>query len=266
MYTHPKHPRSNRPNPATNRMVEIDLRQYMLEDIDPSEDDVGEDDFEVVNHPSASKAASTMGTKAAWAVNTGKTVIEQSITAVNTTKSAADIVKTGSVMAGTASNVSGALAPVTELTSTTGPIGIALAALNSGLSAYSAYKTYNHIYQLQEILRNHGAVAQPGTIEAIGFCIKKKNRKLKRKGLGCVPVAGSTPVTIHKFGRYIYKKYKGTLGVKRKQHASMLWQNTLIGDTCAIAACKELLGVSIYKRIEGLEDGHLVLKQKLKSV
>ena len=59
---------------------------------------------------------------------------------------------------------------------------------------------------------------------------------------------------------------QAALGVERRLQASILWQNTLIGDQCAIAACQEILGEKVYGMIEGLADGHLVLKKKLRSL
>ncbi len=171
--------------------------------------------------------------------------------------------QTGNITTAATTGVSAALAPVVAVT---GPIGLALSLVESSFSAYSAVKTYKHINNLEKILLTKSSVAKPGTAEAIMFTIKKKNKKLKRKGLGCVPVFGSLCNTVYTAGRSMKKRWRGTRGTERRQQASILWQNTLIGDQCAIAACQELLGLKVYNMIAGLADGHLVLKKKLRSL
>jgi hypothetical protein len=239
------------------------MQAYAMLEIDPDEDDVGEDEEEEGFSSGAKGAASTYGATATSVARVGNTVVQQGLGAVGKTANIANFVQTGNVFSVAAGGASAALAPIAAVT---GPIGIALALVDSGVSAYAAVKTYRHIKALEHIILTMGKLAKPGTVEAIIFCCKKKNKKLKRKGVGCVPILGSICNTIYTAGRSIQKRVQGTRGVERRQQASILWQNTLLKDPCAIAACKEILGVKIYGMIAGLADGHLVLKKKMKSL
>lgn len=229
-----------------------ELQKYAAMDIIPEEDDVGDDDDDDVAFAGGAKAAvaGTAKARATAVFSTGATIAQTGVSAVG------NLARVGGA-------VGSALAPVVAIT---GPIGIAMSLIESGFSAASAVSTYRHIKQLERIIELKGPVAKPGTLEAIVFCCKKKNKKLKRKGLGCVPILGSICNTVYTVGRSIQKRIEGTRGVERRQQASILWQNTLIGDQCAIAACKEILGEKVYALIEGLADGHLVLKKKMKSL
>ena len=245
-------------------MNEKQMQQYMLEDIDPLEDDVGDDleDYPVFSS-GAPDRANTTSRKLKTGAGYTNLAVQQGISITGKVANVANFAQTGNIMTVASTGVSAAMAPVVAIT---GPIGIALSLVDSAFSGYSAYKTSGHIRQLERIMKEYGSVAKPGTLEAIGFCIKKKNKKLKRKGVGCVPVLGSLCNSIYTAGRSVQKRWNGTRGVERRQRASELWQNTLIGDVCAIEACKELLGIKIYKLIEGMGDGHLVLKKKLRSL
>ena len=165
-----------------------------------------------------------------------------------------------SPLAGGAAAAAGAAATVA------GPVGIAFALIDSTRSAVSAVKTYRHMSALERILKSHNKHALDGTVEAILFTIKKKNKKLKRTGLGCVPALGSICNSVYTVGRTIKKRVKGTRGHERRAHAETLWKNAQFGDLCAKLACQELLGDKIFNLIDGYADGHLVLKKKMKSL
>lgn len=242
-------------------MTDVDLAALALEDIDDDEDDVGDEDDAFLS--GAPSAAYTKGRMAKDIAGYSKLAVSTGLSGVGHTARVANLVQTGGLTTVAATGTSAALAPVVAVT---GPIGIALSLVESGFSAYSAVKTYKHIKHLERILDTKKELAKPGTVEAIMFTIKKKNKKLKRKGIGCVPVFGSICNTVYTAGRSIKKRVTGTRGVERRQQASMLWQNTLIGDQCAIAACQELLGLKVYNLIDGMADGHLVLKKKLRSL
>ena len=234
-----------------------DLAQYAAEEIVDEEDDVGE-----FGSGAADEAFGWGKTTKDYAGYTSAGV-QQATARLGNVAQGANLVQTGNLFSVASSGTSAALAPVVAVT---GPIGIALALVDSALAAKSVYHTYKHIRNLEVILEKFGHLAKPGTKEAIVFCCKKKNKKLKRKGLSCVPILGSICVSFKTGYRSIKKRRNGTRGVERRQQASVLWQNTLIGDQCAIKACQELLGQKIYSKIEGLADGHLVLKKKLRSI
>lgn len=240
---------------------EYNIREYMMQEIDPMEDDVGDEDVSFTS--GAPSTVNTSGQKALTAGSWGKWGGQQGLSATGNTATVANFVQTGNFLTVASAGTSAALAPVVMIT---GPIGLALHAVDIGMSAWSAVKTHKHIVQLERIIKDLGPQASPGTLEAIGFCIKKKNKKLKRKGFGCVPVLGSICNSVYTTGRSIQKRINGTRGIERRQRASELWQNTLTGDACAIAACKELLGDKVYGMIAGMGDGHLVLKKKLRSM
>jgi hypothetical protein len=179
---------------------------------------------------------------------------------------------------GVAGKITGALAPaagaaMAPAAAVLGPVGIALMVADIGLSAFSAAKTYAHICALEEILdkyeygfgRSERKVLA-GTIDAILFTAKKKNKKLKRKGFGCIPILGSIGNTVYTLGRTIYKRVKGTRGVERRKQAEILWTNMLKGDPCATEACLELLGTKTFFKIRKYSDGWVVLKKKMKSL
>ena len=170
------------------------------------------------------------------------------------------------VAAFTAPLAGGAAAAAGAAATVSGPVGIAFALIDSTRSAVSAVKTYRHVNALERILKSYGQHALNGTVEAILFAIKKKNKKLKRTGVGCVPVLGSICNSVYTTGRTIKKRVKGTRGHERRAHAETLWRNAQHGDLCARSACIELLGEKIHNLIDGYSDGHLVLKKKMKSL
>ncbi|WP_370980287.1 hypothetical protein [Agaribacterium sp. ZY112] len=246
------------------RKNKLRIHQYMMQDIDPSEDDLGDDlEEDSVLPKGAPKKAQTTGQTAQDVANWSNFLAGQAISVTGKTATVANFAQTGNLLTAASTGTSAALAPVVMIT---GPIGIAMAIIDSAFSGYSAYKTQQHIRQLERIMKDLGPKAKDGTLEAIGFCIKKKNKKLKRKGFGCIPVLGSLCNSIYTTGRSIQKRVNGTRGLERRQRASELWHNTLLGDPCAIAACKELLGDKVYGLIAGMSDGHLVLKKKLRSL
>jgi len=209
--------------------------RYLKEDIHPLEDDVGEEEFSAFN-AGAPGTAKTTEAKVKQYAGYAKTGMQQGISRTGNVATAANL----GVLGAASSGVAGALAPVIAVT---GPIGYAFSLVDAGLSGY-----------------------HEGTIESIAFCIKKKNKKLRRKAFGAVPVLGTIGNSVYSYGNALYKKSQGTRGVQRRQRASELWANAVAGDRCAIAACKELLGLKIYNLIEGMHDGHLVLKKKLRSI
>ena len=160
----------------------------------------------------------------------------------------------------------GAAAAAGTAAAVAGPVGLAFALIDSTRSAVSAVKTYRHINALEKILEEKGHLAFMGTTEAILFSIKKKNKKLKRTGAGCVPVLGSVCNSVYTIGRTMKKRMAGTKGHERRAHAEKLWQNCQGGDPCAKAACIELLGTKVYGLIDGYTDGYRVLKKKMKSL
>ncbi len=241
------------------------LSQSAMDDIDPFEDDVGyeDDDFDFGPKPGAKGAASSAAQTGKSVMRVGNTVSQQALGRFGNVAMGANFAATGSAFTAASTGVSAALAPIAAVT---GPVGLALALVESAFSAASAVSTYGHIKNLEKILVALGPGAMPGTCDAILFCCKKKNKKLKRKGLGCIPVFGSICNSVYTLGRTIQKSYQGTKGKERRKQASTLWVNTLNGDKCAIAACKEILGVKVYDLIKGCSDGDLVLKKKMKSL
>ncbi len=171
----------------------------------------------------------------------------------------------GSVTGAAGSAVGAALLPAAAVT---GPVGLALMALDIALSAKAAHSTYSHMQVLENIIKTHMGKkgVRDGTMAAIGYTLNKKNKKLKRKGLGCVPVLGSFCNTVYTLGRTIQKRMDGSRGVERRKWAVVLWENMMAGDPAAIAACQELLGTKIFTSIRTYHEGHLVLKKKMKSL
>jgi hypothetical protein len=149
-----------------------------------------------------------------------------------------------------------------------GPVGIALSGIDLIKNGVSAAKTYSHLSALDRILRDYWGKpgVLPGTVEAIAFTMQKKNVKLKRKGIGCVPVVGATGVTCVTLCRRIQKKRKGIRGAERRSHAKTLWKNMLQRDPLAVAACKELLGAADFEKLRRFGDGDRVLKNKMRSL
>lgn len=229
-------------------------------------DDDDEDDDDEILRFGAKQTANTASAQAKFAGTTGAAVAGGVTTVVGQVSNVARLVQTGSIFTAASSGASAALAPVVAVT---GPIGIALSLVDSLMSGASAVSTYGHIKQLERLLTRYNTTdlgVQIGTHEAITFACKKKNKKLKRKGLGCIPILGSICNTVYTIGRTIQKSRSGTKGVARRHHAKVLWDNARRGDPMAIAACKELLGKKIYAMIEGMNDGDRVLKKKMKSL
>lgn len=166
-----------------------------------------------------------------------------------------------STIAAAAGAGAGALAPVTLVA---GPVGLVLMALSCAKSVHSANKTYFHIMNLQRIHQSaEAAGADQTTLDSIAYTIAQKNRKLKRKGFGAIPVLGAIGNTVYTAGRRMTKKNRG---VDRRHHAEVLWLNALGGEKFARMACEELLGKNTYAKIKDYDDGYEVLKFKLKSL
>jgi hypothetical protein len=164
------------------------------------------------------------------------------------------------------SNVAGAaLAPASAVL---GPIGLILAVGESVQSGISAAKTYCHIEKLNLIFAKYQSNPRVDqiTLDAVIFTLAKKTKKMKRKLIGTVPIAGGAVNTPYTIGRSLWKRYKGTLGVDRKMHAVNLWNAMRSGDPCALEVCNQLLGVSTFAQIKAYDDGWKVLQTKMKSL
>ncbi len=251
--------------------IEQQARDAMFDDDDDDLEDY-DDIIDMLNAPpltGAESAGSTVGSKAqsalkasytvsyygTWAGGYGAQALAGSLSVVGQTA-----VSFTAPLSGAAAAAAGTAAAVS------GPVGLAFALIESTRSAVSAVKTYRHVNALEKILTELGHVAYGGTVEAILFSIKKKNKKLKRTGAGCVPILGSICNSVYTVGRTMKKRYKGTKGIERRAYAKTLWENCQALDPCAKAACIELLGTKVYGLIDGYDDGHLVLKKKMKSL
>jgi hypothetical protein len=149
-----------------------------------------------------------------------------------------------------------------------GPVGIGFMLLEMGMSGWSTAVTYNHIKKLNKITMDYSGRpgVLPSTHGAIQYAVKKKNKKLHRKGLGILPAVGSLVNTVYTIGRTIKKKRRGDKGEIRRFQAKTLWDNQLGGDPMAIAACQELLGKKVFKQVQMYADGFVLLKKKLRSL
>lgn len=148
----------------------------------------------------------------------------------------------------------------------TTPVAAVLMMVEVGLSARSAVKTYRHIKNIEMIMERYDQEMSVDTRFALWYVCDKKNKKLKRKGIGCIPVLGSIANSVYSGGRSIYKRARGTRGKNRRANAEVLWGEHLRGDRAASESCRELLGHEIFSKIQDCHDGHLVLKKKLRSI
>ena len=252
--------------------IDKQARDVMFDDDDDDEFDDYEDFADMLTGPEttgAKSAASTFGSKAQSGLNASYQASYYGTWAGGYVAQglAGSVVMGGQTVASFAAPLAGGAAAAAGMAATVaGPVGLAFALIDSTRSAVSAVKTYRHVSALQKILTLHEATALPGTTEAILFSIKKKNKKLKRTGAGCVPVFGSICNSVYTAGRTIKKKVQGTKGHERRAHAETLWKNCQFGDLCAREACLELLGQKVFGLIDGYDDGHLVLKKKMKSL
>lgn len=136
------------------------------------------------------------------------------------------------------SSVAASAAPVL------GPVGIALSAVTSGLSAKATYSTYQHRKDIGVAVEALGDLALPNTIRAAAFAHVKKCRKLRRKGAAIFPAIGVIPAV---YG--LYRSTKDNKGVARKRYAQALLANALKGDECAEAVIRALINTSFDKLI-----------------
>ncbi len=243
---------------------------------DEFEDDDDDDDDDEGAASAGSVASGAVGTSnderngtAKKVGNLARNVAGGAVSGANTTFA---------VMGGTglAGNVTGALsaggaAAMAPAALILGPVGIAFMIADLTLTFVSAAKTYAHIKELESILAyaeaGSGKLApQDGTKDAIAFTLNKKNKKLKRKGVGCIPVLGSICNTAYTVGRSIQKRHDNSRGVLRRSHAEKLWENMLKKDRYAIAACSSLLGERMFTKLRIYADGHKVLKKKMRSL
>jgi hypothetical protein len=247
----------------------LNLRNQVLQDdFEEDEDEDEEDEVDQpMQGPSGAKSMATTNSGTAKSIaGPTRTVIGVGVSATNTVSS----VLGGTGIAGgiTGALSAGAAAAMAPAAMVLGPVGIAMAVADIALSAVSAASTYAHMIALEEIVRRYKGRSgvRDSTLEAIAFTLNKKNKKLKRKGLGCIPILGSICNTVYTLGRSMQKRYQGTRGVERRAYAKTLWGNMLAGDPAAIAACDNLLGIKTFTRIRNCIDGDVVLKKKMKSL
>jgi len=156
------------------------------------------------------------------------------------------------------------LAPIVAIT---GPVGLALSAIDTGFNVRSAHKTQHHLRMLNMFLHNASAYDPiEGSYESLEYVISRKNKKLLSKSCACIPVAGSAANSAYRGFRTAKKRFNGNRGVIRREHAETLWENQIIGCRLATQVCIEVLGEATYEKIKEMSDGHLVLKKKLRSM
>ena len=257
-------PQNMKPLPLRIRDDEFDD-----DDDDADDDDEGAASADLVASGAAATSNDARNGTAKKVGNIARTVASGAVSGANTAFS---------VMGGTgvAGSVTGALSAVGAAAMAPaalilGPAGIAFMIADLTLTFVSAAKTYAHIKELESILvyaeAGSGKLApQDGTKDAIAFTLNKKNKKLKRKGVGCIPVLGSICNTVYTAGRSIQKRHDNSRGVLRRSHAEKLWENMLKKDRYAIAACSSLLGERIFTKLRIYADGHKVLKKKMRSL
>lgn len=235
-------------------------------DVEEDEDE-DEDDAGPMQGPSGAKSiATTKGSTATGIARPVRAAVGMGVSATNTVSGVMG--GTGMIGGITGAVSSGAAAAMAPAAAVLGPAGIALAIADLALSAVSAAKTYAHMCALEAIMQLYSG--KPGvretTLTAIAYTLNKKNKKLKRKGISCIPVLGSICNTVYTLGRTVQKKMNKTKGVERRAMSKLLWNNMLAGDPAAIAACEELLGAKTFGKIRMCIDGDVVLKKKMKSL
>lgn len=243
--------------------------QVFHDDFGEVEEDEEEDEEDAgpMQGPSGAKSmATTAGSTATSIARPVRSAVGIGVSATNTVSGVMG--GTGMIGGITGAVSSGAAAAMAPAAAVLGPAGIALAIADLALSAVSAAKTYAHMCALEAIVTLYSG--KPGvresTMTAIAYTLNKKNKKLKRKGVSCIPVLGSICNTVYTLGRTVQKKMNGTKGVERRAMSKILWNNMLAGDRAAIAACEELLGAKTFGKIRMCIDGDVVLKKKMKSL
>ncbi|HEY4250901.1 MAG TPA: DUF4157 domain-containing protein [Roseomonas sp.] len=245
--------------------------QVFHDDFGDVEEDEDEDEDEEPQQPvpgpsGARTIASTRGGTATGIARPVRSVIGMGVSATNTVSGV--LGGTGTLGSVTGALSSGAAAAMAPAAAVLGPAGIALAIADMALSAVSAAKTYAHMCALEAIIQLYSG--KPGvradTLTAIAYTLNKKNKKLKRKGISCIPILGSICNTVYTLGRTVQKKLDKSKGVERRAMAKVLWTNMMQGDRAAIAACEELLGAKTFGKIRMCIDGDVVLKKKMKSL
>lgn len=232
------------------------------EDEEEDEDDAGP-----MQGPSGARSmATTAGSTATGIARPVRAAVGIGVSATNTVSGVMG--GTGMIGGITGAVSSGAAAAMAPAAAVLGPAGIALAIADMALSAVSAAKTYAHMCALEAIMKLYSGKkgVRESTMTAIAYTLNKKNKKLKRKGISCIPVLGSICNTVYTLGRTVQKKMNGTKGVERRAMSKLLWNNMLAGDPAAIAACEELLGAKTFGKIRMCIDGDVVLKKKMKSL
>jgi hypothetical protein len=139
--------------------------------------------------------------------------------------------------------------------------GLALTVASSALSATAAWKSAKHrdnlidIYDKRDkrpfieerfcqvipgpdgVLKSHRDYVQHDMIanQVLPYIIRQKNTKFERKCLGGVPMIG-TVESVRAFGRWAYKKYKGTQGATREHAAAWLAAHLITCDCLLVQA------------------------------
>ncbi|MBR0646871.1 eCIS core domain-containing protein [Plastoroseomonas hellenica] len=249
----------------------MNLRNQVFHDdfgeVEEDEDDDEEDAApQMQGTGGARNLATTAGSTATSIARPARTVVSTGVSAVNTVSGVLGGTGTlGSITGAVSSAAAAAMAPAAAVL---GPAGIALAIADMALSAVSAAKTYAHMCALEAIVTLYSGKkgVRETTLTAIAYTLNKKNKKLKRKGISCIPILGSICNSVYTLGRTVQKKVNGTKGVERRAMSKLLWNNMLAGDPAAIAACEELLGAKTFGKIRRCIDGDVVLKKKMKSL
>jgi hypothetical protein len=182
---------------------------------------------------------SAVSSTAAAAKKVGKVGLLAASPAVSVTQMATGNASIALVAAGAAASATGIGLIV---------VGAAATLTVSTLSAVSAYKTWQHCKALDAIYDRRktyacGCVIAGDTKDVEGhnqvanvvlpYICLQKSEKVGRKAVGAVPVAGLSE-TAYAIGRNLYKRYKGTKGVKRTEMAEILAAHFVTHD-CALA-------------------------------
>jgi hypothetical protein len=258
-YARPQHAMGLR-----NQVFHDDFGEVEEDEEDEEED---EDDAGPMQGPSGAKSmATTAGSTATGIARPVRAAVGIGVSATSTVSGVMG--GTGMIGGITGAVSSGAAAAMAPAAAVLGPAGIALAIADMALSAVSAAKTYAHTCALEAIVTLYSGKkgVRESTLTAIAYTLNKKNKKLKRKGISCIPVLGSICNSVYTLGRTVQKKMNGTKGVDRRAMSKVLWNNMLAGDPAAIAACEELLGAKTFGKIRMCIDGDVVLKKKMKSL
>jgi len=132
------------------------------------------------------------------------------------------------------------------------PISIALQILSWVVDGKAIKKTNDHIDNIHKLL--HEAIDSQmennlypleGTIDAIMFAYSRKDTKLKRRAVNCVPIIGDIIINNIAIG-LIWNKWirKDTPGMERMRMAEVLVLNAGLNDCFARRAIMDLTGIT----------------------